>query len=291
MSYSIDLHTHTNTSDGKLTPTELVNEASERNVTSIAITDHETVAGIDEAKEAGKEKNIKIIPGIEISCDGEFKDTHIIGIFIDYKNKELQSFCENVRNQRIEQKIKMIRKLQQLGFNITFDEVATIATFSFGRPHIAQVLADKYPERFKGIPDVFDQYLGRGKPAYLDREMKVPLEEGIRIINAAGGIAILAHPLRSFSGDVERLIALFKEKGGQGVETNYRYDLIEKCTKEESDKMNQKLAELAEKYNILQSGGSDFHGRSGRENAVVGSAGVDENTFEKLKKTSQEEEK
>jgi 3',5'-nucleoside bisphosphate phosphatase len=283
MSYHIDLHTHTNASDGTLTPTELVNDAFEHGIKVIAITDHETIDGIDEARIAAKEKNIEIIPGIEISCDEEnFKDIHIIGLFIDDKNPNIIEFCNKVKEERIQQKKQMIEVLIQHGLDITFEEVAKLVKYSFGRPHIAHVLVKKYPERFPNIQSVFDTYLGRDKLAYIPRKNKTAIRNAVDLINKAKGIAILAHPGRESSHDKEKIIQFFKSNGGEGLETNYCYEWANGISKSISDEMNNSFIKMAKELKLINSGGSDFHG-SNRRYVELGASGIDVQTLDVIR--------
>ena len=169
----IDLHIHTNKSDGVLSPEEVVDIAIEKGIKAIAITDHDVVDGVSEAIEHAKGKSIDIIPGIEIGCDESdngFKEIHVIGLFVDYKNKDLIRFTEEIKNQRRNQKREMINKLNKLGYAISFDEVAKSVKGAFGRPHISKMLIKKYPDQFSSIQEVFGKLVGVGKPAYVDRK-------------------------------------------------------------------------------------------------------------------------
>ncbi len=262
----IDLHIHTNKSDGELSPKEVVDLAIKKGLRAIAITDHDVVDGVQEAIEYAKDKDIEIIPGIEIGCDESdigFKEVHVVGLFVDHKNKDLVKFTDGIKNQRINQKKNMIDKLQKLGYDITFEEVAKSVGGAFGRPHISKLLIEKYPEQFSSIKDVFDRYLGVGKPAYVDRGNKNTMKDAISIIKKAGGISFLAHPGVYKKEDSMELIKVFKSLGGNGIETYYPYHIIcpgLKIDEEENLKMIGFYQNVLKSMNLLESGGSDFHG-------------------------------
>lgn len=287
----IDLHLHTDTSDGKLSPEELVEYAVKKGLTAIAITDHDTVDGIqkaaDYAKKYSKQNKNKIIivPGIEISCDEKesgFKEVHIVGLFVDYKNKELIDFTEKIKEQRNSQKKEIIKKLRGFGFEITFEEVARTVKGVFGRPHIARFLVEKYPEEFSSVKDVFDKYLAVNKPAYADRTDRHSIKEAVELIKKAGGTAILAHPGVFKKKDSLQLIKMFRNAGGEGIETYYPYWIIcpeLKISKEQNNELVKFYQETARKENLLEGGGSDFHG--GDRN-TLGEIAIPDDVLKKL---------
>ncbi len=269
----IDLHIHTNESDGELAPAELVDLAIKSGLQCIAITDHDTIDGCRKAIDYAKNKKIKIIPGIEISCYEEekgFGEVHVVGLFVDYENPLLAAFCENIKTERINQKKLMIKKLQELGFDITFEEVCKIAHHSFGRPHLAKILVQKYPQQFPNVKSVFDQYLGHGKPAYVGRINQTKMKDTVDLIKKARGIAILAHPGVYSANDALVLLKYFLECGGQGLETYYPYDLVNGITVKEAQSKNSFFKKYAEEHGLLQSGGSDFHGPGVRKTVKLG---------------------
>ena len=273
---TVDLHSHTHFSDGELSPEELVDLAAARGVRFLALTDHEALAGIARAQARARQRGVELVPGIEINChewEHGFADVHVVGLFLDPDNRQLAAFCERVKRQRIAQKREMIRKLQKLGFAITFEEVAALAGYSIGRPHIAQVLMRRYPQRFPTTRSVFEAYIGRGKPAYADREERVAIRDAVRLIRGAHGIAVLAHPGISSPEGSEKLVQLFAAAGGQAVETRYAYDLINGLSATQSRKLNHRFGKLAAKHGLLESGGSDFHG-SIRKMIQLGSTAV-----------------
>ncbi|PIN75783.1 hypothetical protein COV17_03500 [Candidatus Woesearchaeota archaeon CG10_big_fil_rev_8_21_14_0_10_36_11] len=285
----VDLHAHTNESDGELSPKEFVDQAISCGLKAVAITDHDTIYGCAQAVEYAKDKDIEIIPGIEISCTDKekgFVEIHVIGLCIDYMDKDFITFCEKVRGERIGQKKRMIEKLQELGFDITFDEVVRIANYSFGRPHVAAILMKKYPDRFPDMKSVFDQYLGNDRPGFIAREFYPTIGEAITLITNAGGVPILAHPGVYDEVRVIELIEYFVSLGGKGIETYYPYDKINRISKEDSDRLNVQFKEYAEKHSLLQSGGSDFHGPK-RKPVVLGELDIFYDVLEKIKSKSQ----
>ena len=253
----IDLHVHSTFSDGTYTPEELVIEAKEKNLKAFALTDHDTVAGIEEALKYGKDYNIEVIPGIEISCSytttiGKEKEIHIVGLFIDYKNEEFLSSIGNqveIRNTRND---KVIKKMNEYGFPITLTELHemfgtdTIIT----RAHFASWLTKK--GYVKDNQQAFSKYLQDGKPFCIPRERITP-EKAVRLINNAGGVAILAHPILYDLGEKELnlLCSKLKKAGLVGIEAIY-------STYRNGDEIL--VRRLAKANGLLISGGSDFHG-------------------------------
>ncbi len=289
----IDLHTHTNESDGQYTPEEQVDKALQVGLTALAITDHDTITGCNRAVEWAKirnsaltpEKQIEIIPGIEIGCSEDKKgwvDIHILGLFVNPNHKEIVQFSERVRKERIEQKKIMVKKLQDSGFDIRFEEVIKIAGHSFGRPHLAKILVQKYPQKFPDVHSVFEQLLGTGKPAYVPRRY-INMKDAVNLIKNTGGIPILAHPGIYDLNAVLSLIEYFMACGGQGLETFYPYHLINGISLEESNEKNSFFREFAEKNHLAQSGGSDFHGDI-RKSVCLGERNIPDRLTIELKK-------
>ncbi|MBS3136875.1 PHP domain-containing protein [Candidatus Woesearchaeota archaeon] len=279
---NIDLHLHTNASDGELTPKELVALAIEKKMEIIAITDHDEINGIDEALKYAGGKDITIIPGIEISCfEKDFSsEIDVIGIFIDHKCETMKKLSKLFKKFRVEEKNEMITKLNSLGYVITFEEVLQKADGSIGRPHIAKVLIEKYHEKFTTINQVFDTLIGRGKPAFVQRK-KLLIKEAIDAIKSAGGVSILAHPARYIKKEMLQIITRFADSGGIAIETDYPYDKIMKFTNSINISINIKLRKIAKEKNLLISGGSDFHDKE--RGSVMGVAGLEKEEFALLK--------
>lgn len=260
----IDLHVHTNYSDGDVSPEDIVDLAIKKNIKAIAITDHDCTDGVIKAIRYSKGKMVEVIPGIELSCENKsfgFEDIHILGLFIDYNNKNLGEVLKKIRKSRLNEKKEIVRRLNKFGIKINFHEVLKIANDEVGRPHIAMVLVKKYPKRFKCVKQVFDEYIGKGKKAYVSTRFHPSIEEGVRLIHEAGGIAILAHPGAYNRLLSLRLIEFFVDCGGDGIETYYPYNKNYECvTCKESVNMIKFFNNLAEEKGLVRSGGSDFHG-------------------------------
>jgi 3',5'-nucleoside bisphosphate phosphatase len=283
----IDLQNHTVASDGDLTAEQLVDLAIEKNLTAIAITDHDSVDSVQKAIEYSKGRGIEIIPGIEISCDDPLMGTDkidVLGLFIDVKNNEIIKLVKHINEVREEHKKKIIGKIKSLGYDIDYDEVRQTAEGTFGRPHIARYLVKKYPKEFSSVNDVFSNLIGQGKKAFVNIEGRVSIKACIGIIHRAGGIAILAHPGIYPQNDSVRLIDYFIENGGDGIETYYPYHII--CPKYKIDKKgNENLIEfykgIVKSKKILESGGNDHHDN---ERPTIGEVEIPESILDNLKK-------
>ncbi|HLD58171.1 MAG TPA: PHP domain-containing protein [archaeon] len=284
----IDLHMHTTASDGRLSPQELVDLAVRSGLKAIAITDHDAVSGIAQASEHAKRGALEVIPGIEINCAEKklgFSEIEVVGLFINPENKNIAGFARAAKLDRIEQKKKSVKKLQRLGFEISFEELKSRAKGSLGFPHIAGLLLEKYPEKFSSIKDVFDKYLRAGKPAFVDRQKKPGIKQAISIIKKSGGLAFLAHPGIFSREDSLRAINFFQGSKGDGIETYYPYHLI--CSEKKiSEKENLALINFfrgtAKSLGLLESGGSDFHGG---DRQTINAVGIPDSVLEKLRES------
>ena len=264
----IDLHTHTTASDGVLTPAQLVSLAIKKGLKAIAITDHDSVSGVKEAMNAAKGK-IEVISGVEISCDDPgFVDTHILGLNIDPDNRELKELLKKAQQYREDQKKAIIERFRELGFRITYQEVRRLANGEIGRPHIAKTILKNNPGKVASINQVFDEYLAVGKKAYIERKDKISIGQAIKAIHAAKGLAFIAHPDVYSNIDIPRFIRLFVKEGGDGIETVYAYDktgrLKNRSEKEPTETIDR-YRRLAEEHRLLETGGSDFHGKESDE--------------------------
>lgn len=266
----VDLHVHSTASDGRLTPAEVIGEAAARGLVYIALTDHDSVDGIAAAKAAAQSfPNLTVIPGIEVSTDIPQGEVHVLGYFIDYTDPELLAKLEEFKNSRLRRAQEMVAKLEGLGVHIEWRRVLEIVgTSTIGRPHIAQAMLEKgYIPSFK---EAFDEYLGHGKPAYVEREKMLPAE-AVAIIVKAGGLPVLAHPLTT--EDPEGLISELKPAGLVGIEAYYKDYTTEEV---------EGLLELAQKHNLIATGGSDFHGIEPDEETAIGGADVPLEAAERL---------
>jgi hypothetical protein len=247
----IDLHCHSTFSDGSLTPEELVAEAERIGLTALALTDHDCLAGLERFLAAGAGKRIRLVPGIELSVDCAFGTMHMLGYWMRADDPELNAQLEWVRDGRAMRNREILRKLNELGMPVTWEEVKAAAGDGVvGRPHFAQVMLAKGYAKDKA--EVFDKWLGDGKPAYADRP-RLTAERAIELIRGAGGVAVLAHPftLRIGKESMAKLIAGLAAAGLGGMECYYS---------EHSADLTKEFLALAEANGLVATGGSDFHG-------------------------------
>jgi len=265
----IDLHTHTSASDGTFSLGELASEAARVGLRAVAVTDHDTVACAKRisAKMLAAKGPLRIIPGIELSVFDHglgYLDIHILGLFIDPNDKPLSSRLRSLAKEREDQKKATVRKLKELGYSISFKEVKAKAAGSVGRPHIAKELMEKYPLVFPTIQSAFEKLLGNGRPAYAEREAGFSLKEAVDLIHGAGGLAILAHPFM-YGYDPRKLARDFKSCGGDGIETYYDYVMNRPENRVDlkgNAELQAKARSIASEFGLLESGGSDFHGKN-----------------------------
>ncbi len=248
----IDLHVHSSASDGSLTPEEVVSLAKEAGLRYFALTDHDTVDGVEQALQyAGKFENIDVIPGIELSCYYRNREIHIVGLFVNHRDKAFLAELKKLKQAREDRNEKMIQNFVDAGIPITLEELKHGNPNSvITRAHFARVLVEKGVCRNK--TEAFDKYLGIGCPFYLPKP-KVTPEHVLNLIKQAGGTAILAHPYSyKFSkSEVETLLDTLIPLGLSGLECYYStYD----------DGQIQELRSIALTKNLFVSGGSDFHG-------------------------------
>jgi predicted metal-dependent phosphoesterase TrpH len=264
--FEIDLHAHTTASDGAFSPTQLVELAVERGLTTLGITDHDTIDGLPEAMAAGQRLNVEVVPGVEFSLRHEtakqFIGLHLLGYFINPQTPELVKALAKVRQGRIEQKIKQIEKLQSFGFDLPVEEVLARAAGVPGRPHIAAVLLERNPGKFTDIQQIFDEYLGAHAKAHVGRDFALTLAQAVAIIKAAGGAPVLAHPgVYESRADPITVVRNATAEGIVGVEVFYPYNRGHRPTAERSGWI-ARIEALAKELKLLKTGGSDFHGRS-----------------------------
>lgn len=251
---AIDLHTHSTYSDGTFSVKELIDRAHEKELAAIALTDHDTVDGIDEAIEyaASKYPDLEVVPGVELSTEGEGREVHIVGLYIDNHDKEFVSGLKDFIDSRIVRNKKMCKKLtEEAGIPISYEELTkefpdTVIT----RAHYAKFMVDRGYVNSRA--EVFDRYIGDHCPYYVGRE-KITPEDAIRSILKAKGVPVFAHPILCRFGDdrLDAFVGKLKEAGLVGIEAIYStYELRDE----------RQIKELAKKYDLLVSGGSDFHG-------------------------------
>ncbi len=247
----IDLHVHTTASDGSLSPSEVVRRAKTLGLKAIAITDHDTVAGVEEALKEGESYKVEVIPGIELSVDVSKGTCHLLGYFIDFRDETLWRKLRLVQRAREERNLKMLQKLKQLGIELTLEEVkAEAKDGQICRPHFALVMFKK--GYVSSVDEAFERFLKKGGPAYVEKFRLSP-EEAIRMILEAKGIPVLAHPftLELEGEELERFLKGLKEHSLKGIEAYYPDHTAEQT---------ELYERLATKYGLLLTGGTDFHG-------------------------------
>ena len=275
MATEIDLHLHTTASDGRLSPTEVVRLAAGQGLKQMTISDHDSTEGLAEAFEESKNfPDLRIIPAIELSTDVPGDEIHMLGYFIQYDDKEFQDILKQFRTGRLDRAQEMVRKLAALGIVLDWERVKEIAgDGSVGRPHIALAMVEE--GYCKEPKDAFPEYLGRNGLAYAERPKMTPTE-GVEMLRRVGGVPVLAHP--AYMNELEPNIVALKEAGLLGMEVYY--------AKFDADTV-RRLKTLAEKYDLIPCGGSDFHGLGNADDAVLGSAGPPADTVDQLEEASQ----
>ncbi|HIE37648.1 MAG TPA: PHP domain-containing protein, partial [Anaerolineae bacterium] len=255
----VDLHIHSTASDGVLTPTEVVHLALKRGLSAIALTDHDTLAGVAEAQAAAGTR-LEVIPGVEVNSEGDWGDLHFLGLYVDPENPFLNERLRAMQEARVGRAQRIVKKLAWLGMPLDWEEVRALAGGqSVGRPHIARALLNH--GYISTTQEAFDRYIGREGPAYVPRLRLTPTEV-IEAIHRAGGVAVLAHP--AYSGVLNQ-VETFVSHGLEGLEVYYP---------DHSPEDTQALLALCQRHGLLATGGSDFHGPGYEEGAPVGSVYV-----------------
>jgi predicted metal-dependent phosphoesterase TrpH len=254
----IDLHSHTNESDGSLEPSELIEAAARGGVTTLAITDHDTLAGYDLALAVARAAGLELICGIELSTKLRGSSTHLLGYFpVPAALGEFRQWVRGQQRARKDRNIRLVARLRELGFEITLEEAEARGRGMTGRPHFAAILLEKgYVSDYR---QAFDEYLDESAKGYVYRQ-EPTFAEGVAAIRKAGGIASLAHPTR-VRGDVAELMPELCAAGLNAIEAYH------------SDHTAQETAyfgELARRYDLLVTGGSDFHGESVKPGVRLG---------------------
>ena len=270
MPATIDLHLHTLASDGRLSPTELIQLVANQGLETISITDHDSTEGLAEAYEAAKEfPYMRIIPGIEMSADIPGDEVHVLGYFLDYHDVEFQETLTELRRGRVGRAQVIVEKLVALGKPVEWERVLHFAgDGTVGRPHIALAMVEA--GYFKEPKEAFEEYLGNDGLAYYDRPKLNPTES-VAMIRKVGGAPVLAHP--TFMNDMEAGIASLKKEGLVGMEVYYaQYD----------DDTVRHLARLAREYDLIPCGGSDYHGLGNTGEPLPGTLGPPEETVKLL---------
>jgi hypothetical protein len=266
----VDLHLHSIASDGRLTPEAIVAKAAELGLKVISLTDHDSIAGIVPALKAAEAfPGLTFIPGVEISTDLADGEAHILGYFIDYTDPSLEKALEKFRDSRFGRGQRMVEKLAALGIDIDWARVQEIAgDGAIGRPHIAQAMLEKgYVSTFG---EAFDKYIGRDGPAYVEREKMMP-EEAVALIARSKGLPVLAHPFTV--PDLEAMVKQLKPAGLVGIEAYY---------KDNAPENTAATLELAAKYGLLATGGTDYHGIGDSKDVMIGGVEVPLEAAEQL---------
>jgi len=266
----VDLHIHSTASDGRFSPADIVRKSAAAGLTIIALADHDTVDGIAPALEAAEAfPQLQVIPCIEISTAVSKGEVHVLGYFIDSANQKLRTAMEDMRSSRRKRAQEMVAKLRELDIHIDWQRVQEIAgDGSIGRPHIAQAMLEKgYITSFN---EAFAKYISRGGPAYAKRKVMTPTE-AVELVLTANGLPVLAHPFTVH--DMETTVIELKAAGLVGIEVY--------CNGYTAEKINR-LVSLANRYNLITTGGSDYHGLDGSTEAMLGALDVPTEAAEQL---------
>jgi hypothetical protein len=246
----VDLHIHTNASDGLFTPELVIEEALKANLDAVSVTDHDSVDNVPQLLSLAQKVNLKVLPGVELSTVWKEEDVHFLGYYIDPANPELLSSLAFLREARVARMQQIVDKFNENGFGVTLEEIlAATHGGAAGRSHLARVLLKK--RYVSSINEAFEKYLGRGKPFFVEKKM-YEVEEAIDLIKKAGGAVFLAHPAVS---RVDDDIDLFISWGLDGLEAYYPEHTLEE---------QEHYIRLAQEKGLMVSGGSDAHGFKGR---------------------------
>lgn len=244
----IDLHSHTTASDGQHAPEELLARAAAAGVSVLAVTDHDTVAGLEAAAEAARAHGVELVPGIELSAFIHGREVHVLGHFVRPGDEELGQFAERLRGEREQRMEAMVARMRALGYPVHMEQVRELAgEAQLGRPHLARLLVER--GWCSSMQEAFDRFLGSGKPAWVER-YRLEGAEAIRLIRRAGGVATLAHP--GTSRMEHHQIKLLAGAGLGGLEV-YHAD--------HHPSVRNKYLSIARALDLVPTAGSDFHGR------------------------------
>lgn len=264
-----DLHIHSRLSDGTDSPEEIVAMAKAGGLTAISITDHDMTDGIEPARALGKEVGLELIPGIEFTTDSTGTELHILGYFINYQDPQFMAALEKIQADRVNRIYRIVDKLKELNIAIEADDVFALSGKKApGRPHVARAMIKKgFVSSFK---EAFNRYLDSRGPAYVPHFKMLP-NETIQLITSCGGIAVFAHPAVS---NCDQLIPGLMADGLKGIEAYY--------SGHRPDQTEHYLG-LAQKYGLLVTGGSDYHGENSGREIKLGQFNIPDQLVEKLK--------
>lgn len=246
----IDLHTHSRASDGSLTPSELVAQAAKGGLSAVALTDHDTLAGLAEARQAGGAHGLEVVPGVELSvADGE-RSIHIVGLFLPDRAGPLSEALAELRAKRHDRNRLILEKLKHLGIPVEYATVTALAQGAVGRPHIAQAMLSM--GAVGSFKEAFSRYLGNHGQAYVPKA-KLGLARAMELLHAEGALVILAHPymLGQSGRSLIETVTRYRDLGLDGIEVFYT---------EHSQSQTLEYLTLAKRLDLVLSGGSDFHG-------------------------------
>lgn len=260
----VDLHTHSSASDGELSPAALIEKARALGLSTVALTDHDTVSGIVEARGAAAQAGIEFISGIEIEIDFEPGEFHLLGYGIDPGSPKLLEATGRLAEARHERNAAILERIAAAGLPLDTAKIAELSRESYvGRPHLADLLVQAHCARSR--QDAFDRYLGKGRPFYIKKSC-LPLEEALSVIRAAGGVAVVAHPYSLFVSKamLGRLFSEWKEMGIGGIEAYHPTAKYGQCVI---------LERMARERGMFVTAGSDFHGKARPECGLGRTAG------------------
>ena len=247
----IDLHAHTVVSDGTLTPTQLVELAARKGLAAIAVTDHDHLGGLAEARAAGERLGVEIVPGVELSVSHPSGDVHVLAYFVDPEEPRLAARLAEFRDVRASRGRLMVEKLRALGVDVTYEDVLAHAKEgAVGRPHIARALMAK--GIVKSVNEAFERWIGDDSPAYVEKA-KLDAREAIALVHGAGGVAVLAHPGLLAEKGRDTLVRELAALGLDGVEVEHSRHPSE---------VRRRMRALAKELDLVETGGSDFHGEN-----------------------------
>ena len=257
----VDLHTHSNISDGILNPIDLISYAVEENLSAIALTDHDSTDGINAAAKQAEIKGIDFIPGVELTVSWPTGEFHLLGLGIKRVSARLAEITEILQKNRIERNRQIILKMKENGFDVSYEELeASVETKCIGRPHFAEYLVKK--KLVKNRQDAFNKYIAKGSPYYVEKT-GCNLDEAITAIVESGAVPVLAHPLSLYVswGKMQNVLEELKERGIAGIEAFHPGARLNDCLR---------LEELGKKIGFCITAGSDYHGEAVRSDRHLG---------------------